>query len=194
MHLCVELRSKGQVAGTIALSVLGSIPRDRVMESLTSHILKSHPIRVGQPTGSEQFAILLKKRMINDLTILKSMIPVSEIAISRLSTGGEEDRARLFSLSELRFIYETIRDMHILALILRNHPPLSFIDEETVEKIRRETRKLLGTILPTLRAEIVTVKKEAKTYASIAKSFKEMEQSTVNLDLYLVSYSGEDIE
>ena len=162
--------------------------------SLASQLLKNHPVRVGQPTGSEQFAILIKKRMINDLTILKSMIPVSEIAISRLSTGGEEDRARLFSLSELRFIYETVRDMHILALILRNHPPLSFIDEETVEKIRRETRKLLGTILPTLRAEIVTVKKEQKTYQSIAKNFKDLEQSSVNLDLFLVQYSGDKTE
>ena len=164
------------------------------MSSLSSQILKHHHVQIGQPNGSEQFAMLLKKRMINNLVILKSMIPVSEIAISRLSTGGEEDRARLFSLSEIRYIYETIRDMHVLSLILGNHPNLSFLDEDTVEKIRRETRKLLGTVLPTLRAEIVTVKKDAKTYATIAKSFKELEQSVVNLDLALVQYSGDEIE
>lgn len=163
------------------------------MSSLSSQLLKHHPIR-GQLDESEQFALLLKKRMINDLVVLKSMLPVSEIAISRLSTGGEEDRAKLFSLSELRYIYETVRDMHVLSLVLKNHPNLSFLDEETVEKIRKETRKMIGATIPALRAEIVTVKKDAKTYASIAKQFKELGQSIVNLDLFLVQYSGDEIE
>lgn len=163
------------------------------MNSLSSQLLKTHPIRIGQPLAGEQLTLELKRRIIDNLIILKTMIPVSEIAISRLSTGFEE-QAKLYSLSELRYIYEHVRDMHVLSLILRNHPDLSFIDEDTVENIRRETRKLIGTTLPTLRAEIVTVKKDAKTYQSISKQFKDLEQAISNLDLFLVGYSEEEAE
>ena len=131
--------------------------------------------------------------MLNDLVIVKSMVPVAEIAVSRLSTGWAED-SKLYSLSEIRYIYENIRDMHVLALILRNHPDLSLFDEGTVENIRVETRKLIGKTLPNLRSEIATAKKEAKTYQNIAKCFTEMEQAISNLDLYLVGYSGDEVE
>lgn len=131
--------------------------------------------------------------MLNDLVIVKSMVPVAEIAVSRLSTGWAED-SKLYSLSEIRYIYENIRDMHVLALILRNHPDLSLFDEGTVENIRVETRKLIGKTLPNLRSEIATAKKEAKTYQNIAKYFTEMEQAISNLDLWLVGYSGDEVE
>lgn len=164
-----------------------------MMNSLSSQLLKTHPIQIGQPSAGEQLALELKRRIIDNLIILKTMIPVSEIAISRLSTGYNEE-AKLYSLSELRYIYENVRDMHVLSLILRNHPYLSFIDEGTVENIRKETRKLIGTTLPTLRAEIVTVKKDAKTYERISKQFKDLEQAISSLDLWLVGYSGDEAE
>lgn len=131
--------------------------------------------------------------MIDDLVILKSMMPGVALAISRLSTGLAEE-SKLYCLNQIHFIYEKIRDMHILSLILCNRPHLSLLDEGTVGNIRTETRKLIGNTIPNLISEIATAKKEAKTYQNIAKYFTMMGQSISNLDLYLVGYSGDEIE
>lgn len=160
------------------------------MPTLNAQLLKYRPAQTG-PLPREQLAIAIKRRMLEDIMMLKTMVPVAELAISRLTNSRMEEDAKEFALAQIRYMYDKIRDMYVLSLVLQNHPHLSFLDEETVDKIRRETRKLIGDTLPTLRADMSTLKREQKTYANIAIAFKNVEQSVSNLDLYLVQYSAE---
>lgn len=160
------------------------------MQTLNAQLLKYHPVQIGY-SPREQLAIAIKRRMLEDIMMLKTMVPVSELAISRLTNSRMEEDAKQFALAQIRYMYDKIRDMYVLSVILLNHPHLAFLDEETVDKIRKETRKLIGETLPTLRADMSTLKREAKTYANIALAFKKVEQSVSNLDLFLVQFSAE---
>ena len=160
------------------------------MQTLSSQLLKHRPVQIGY-SPREQLAIAIKRRMLEDIMMLKTMVPVSELAISRLTDSRMEENAKEFALAQIRYMYDKIRDMHVLSMVLRNHPYLAFLDEETVEDIRKVTRKLIGDTLPTLRADMSTLKREQKTYANIAIAFKNVEQSVSRLDLYLIQYSAE---
>jgi len=159
-------------------------------DSFIGWILHHHSFR-REPSKGELIALIIKKRLIEDLLFLKTMAPNSERGISMLTDSRKEEDAKWHSLSEIDQMQETARDMQVLSRILKDHPRLSFFGEETVEDIRKETRKLIGNTFPGLQAEIATVKKEAKTYQNIAKQLKEMLQGITNLDLALVQYSGD---
>lgn len=159
-------------------------------DSITYWILRYYPIR-RVTSEKELFAEVVKRRMIDDLLFLKAMVPASEMGIAMLTDGKVEEEAKWHSLSEIDHMRENIRDIHVMSLILKNYPSLSFFDDETVENIRRETRRLLGETMPALLSEISTAKKDAKAYQGISKQFKEMLQGIQNLDLFLVRYTGE---
>lgn len=159
-------------------------------DSFIGWILRYHSFR-REPSKGELLALIIKKRLIEDLLFLKTMSTTSERGISMLTDSRMEEDAKVHCLSEVDQMQESVRDIQVLSRILKDHPRLSFFGEETVENIRKETRKLLGSTFPGLQAEIATVKKEAKTYQNIAKQLKEMLQGITNLDLALVQYSGD---
>ncbi|GAH64275.1 unnamed protein product, partial [marine sediment metagenome] len=159
-------------------------------DTLTHWILQNYPLQT-YPSEEEVSITAVENKLLKDLMYLKAAVSTAKTAISRMVTIQTEKDAR-WAQQEIENIQEDVYDMYKQAMILKEHPERSFLEEDTVEKIRRETRKLLGETLPGLGAEIATVKKDAKTYQSIAKSLKEMLQGISNIDLYLIRYSGGD--
>ena len=160
-------------------------------DTLTSWILQNYPIQTS-PSKEEVSIMTVENRLLKDLMYLKAAVNTAKIAISSMATSKREEEAKWHSISEIENIQEDVYDMYKQSLILKEHPERSFLEEDTIEKIRRETRKLLGETLPGLESEITTVKKDAKTYQSIAKYLKGMLQGVSNIDLYLIQYSGGD--
>ncbi len=134
------------------------------------------------------FAKGVHVRILNDFMMLKNGITSLEMDIVGIGNTTESEEAQQRGTSQADWMHGNARDMHVLLSIPLNHPRLSLFDEITVQMAWQDSLTLYTSVLPGLISNISTVKKEAKAYNLINRSFSDLITMVSKMDVYLARY------